>query len=324
MEYKPSKPLKIFANCVAAFIPDRKMRGRVRRAIKYNRFAEMRALKRVKQHWRDNGDNLTPARYDEYDLIFGIGTTCHIASILDFHNLRRFSTPFDGTGGTEPDGWGQKPNVWRNCRFNEKIDALCNEFRDYFNPSDLQIIGAPSCPLPHLYVINMRTNIRFLHFADSNISMELQMPDLQRRMSRRAQNLISAINKSNKILICWSHRTGAQRVMLDATVSDADIKNAVKKLHNKWPDKTFDLVFFEHDGNLDAYQVNKICVCDGAYRIQSNHFCNEPSYYYTLNRHHDISERIRINNSCGFTLAIEEALGNIHLSGRLSDMKFYD
>lgn len=278
----------------------------------------------IKRRWLDicHGAPLLPADTNAYDLVFAIGATCHMATKLSAHKLRKFSNPFDGTGGMQSGEFWSMPDVWRDSRFKEKIDSLCDGFKNYFNKKDLKFVSQwidPNRDIPHRHVVNIRTHIRFLHLISTNVSPELQMPDIQARMQRRGKNLIDSIEKSKKILICWTHQIGDQRAQLDATVPDKDIIDAIKKLKKKWPDKQFDMVFFEHDGIKHEYEFDKIRVCDGAYRIRSNHFLNEPAYKYKAKYNDAWTEK-----SLMYTPVIDEALDNIHLTDTLADMHYYD
>ena len=73
----------------------------------------------LKAKWleHENGQILLPGRFDEYDLIFCIGASCHGTTMLKHFDLRRFSTPFDYTAGIAPDGWLTTPDIYRDTRF---------------------------------------------------------------------------------------------------------------------------------------------------------------------------------------------------------------
>ena len=79
---------------------------------------------KLKAQWLEHNNNtiLIPGRFYEYDLVFAIGATCHVTTILDYFKLRRFSTPFDWTCGTEPDKWHSSTDVYRDSRFREKSE----------------------------------------------------------------------------------------------------------------------------------------------------------------------------------------------------------
>ena len=79
------------------------------------------------------------------------------------------------------------------------------------------------------------------------------------------------------------------------------------------------MVFFEHDGTKHEYEFDKIRVCDGAYRIRSNHFLNEPAYSHVVKyASHYEGQLVQ------YTPAVDEALDNIHLTDTLADMHYYD
>lgn len=235
---------------------------------------------RIKLKWLQctNGKLLLPGRNTEYDLVFAIGSTCHITTILDYFKLRRFSTPLEWTGGEAPENWCQLPDIYRDTRFREKIDAICNNFSEYMIPKDFQYVSEWTGNKVHHNVVNMRTHIRFLHHFPIDKSIEEYMPTFVETMQRRAKNLQDALKKSNKILICWLSTLWEQRAILENPVSDNDIKYAIKCLNKKFPNKQIDFVFFEHDGRLGHFEFERKNVTPDAVRIKSNHFLYDDEY----------------------------------------------
>ena len=264
----------------------------------------------VKQRWRycNGGVAPIPGRFVEYDLVFGIGSTCYVSHLLDFHDLRLFSSPFEWSGGIYPVDFFTKPGVSRNTRFAEKIDALCSRFENYLNPEDLVLYSAKTTGLEHHKVANMRTNIHFLHLFPVGESVENAMPFVIEKMSRRIDNMMANMDRAGRIMVCWAHRLWDQIDWNDAPVTDDEIISAYKKLAEIYPDKTIDFVFFEHDGAKKEYEYDKICVCEGAYRIRSNHFLTTDAYNYIKPR----------PQNRGALLCVDEMLDNIKLTGVLN------
>lgn len=145
----------------------------------------------VKKQWRRRCGGVAPlpGRFAEYDLVFAIGATCHISSLLIFHKLRTFSTPLDWTGGTEPEFYSSKPDVWRDSRFKEKINALCNDFKDWFNPGDLRPVSHWITKETHQSIVNIKTNIRWLHLFSNTESFELQIDKISQKMQMRSDKI---------------------------------------------------------------------------------------------------------------------------------------
>ena len=106
----------------------------------------------VKQKWKEiyGSDLLVPGRFLEYDLIFGIGATCHATSVLETHRLRRFSTPFDWTGGVPQLDWMAVPDVWRDTRFNNKINMLLRDFDGDFEQENFKLVSASEIGRAHV------------------------------------------------------------------------------------------------------------------------------------------------------------------------------
>lgn len=265
----------------------------------------------VKKQWRRRcgGAAPLPGRFAEYDLVFAIGATCHVSSLLAFHKLRTFSSPLEWTAGTEPEFWYSKPNIWRDSRFKEKINALCNDFKDWFNPGDLRPVSHWMAKEAHQGIINTKTNIRWMHLFSNKESFELQIDKIRQKMQMRSDRLLKAIAESERVLVCWVATVGDQCCLLEAPVSDKDIKDALKKLHKKWPGKEFDFVFFEHDGRKNIYEFDRIEVAPSAYRVRSNHFFNENAYRFVASYlEHIWPEPV-----------MAEMLDNVSLTDKLAD-----
>lgn len=261
----------------------------------------------LKSEWllHNNGELPLPGRFKEYDLIFGIGATCISTEMLDFFRLRRFTNPFDWTGGMEPENWQQQPDIHRDTRFHEKIQEICNKFKNTLNPEYYKHVSQWHGPRdPHHNIVNIKTRVRYMHEFPANKSIMQHMPEFMNKMERRINNLYNAIEQSKKILVVWIASIGDQRAVLEQPVPAKDIKWAVNQMKKLYPDKEFDFVFFEPDGTLGKFEYKKIMVATGAYRILSNHFFVDSEYNF-------ISQSPEHRPH---THVVSEMLDNIHLS----------
>ena len=110
----------------------------------------------LKSEWLKHNNNTAPipGTKKEYDLVFCIGPTCHGTTLLKSFNLRTFSTPFDWTLGPNPKD-SNEPDVRRDSRFHQKIQALCNNFKDWLNPQYFKYISRLIGPNDiHHHIIN--------------------------------------------------------------------------------------------------------------------------------------------------------------------------
>lgn len=315
---------KFFANLVAGFVWNKNKRRSVRNKILRKVKIEVKKIETpedfkkryvsVKQKWREVcGENtpLRPGRFAEYDLIFGIGSTCHVTTILGEHKLRRFSTPLDWTGGVAPVGWYGLPDVHRDSRFNEKIDMLISGFRDAFVFDNFKLVCADGLPKrEHHIVADVKNNIRYIHHFPMDKSIESYFPEFLDTMKRRTDRLMKSIELSGKILIVWIHRISDQTDILDKVVSDEEAVLALNKLKQAYPDKEFDIVFFEADGTKAEYEFDKITVTDGVYKIRSNHYLEEDAYRFKYKYRNMRVQPI-----------VAEALDNIALTDLLKDVQ---
>lgn len=301
---------KFIANILCLFIPNKKIRHKLRDSFCRPRVSKQKYIN-IKQQWKQhgNGEKLLPARFEKYDLVFGIGSVCHVRMYLDIFKLVRFSTPLDWTGTLPPSNFSQSFDLYRDTKFKEKIDFVCNNFAGYYEPKDMRLLSDGfNLNQQHHQVVNIKTQITFRHLFPIDISMEQFLPQFCDIMARRTKRLINAIENSDKILIVWMHRVFDHRDVADKPVPDQDIKNAVEKLNKRFPGKKFDLVFFEHDGYKDKFEYEKQEVMPGAYRILSNHWCtaSEYGYKYTF-----LNLPFHTPSLC-----VAEALDNISLTGK--------
>lgn len=312
---------KLFANLIAGLVWNGEKRRAVRKKILRKVKIEVKAVQNpedfkkrymaVKKKWREVcGENapLRPGRFAEYDFIFGIGSTCHVASVLDRHMFRKFSTPLDWTGGAEPLGYWVLPDVWRDTRFNEKINMMMRDFEGDFELNNFKQVCVSTVGRQHHVVVDVKNNIRYMHTFPINKSLEMHFPEFQEMMKKRVDRFNRAIEKSQKILIVWIHRFADQVELQDQVVSDDDAISAIEKLKKKYPGKDIDIVFFEHDGTKAEYEFDKITVTDGVYRVRSNHYLEEDAYRYK-HKYNDLKVQP----------IIAEALDNIVLTDLLKE-----
>lgn len=301
---------KFIANILCLFIPNKKIRHKLRDSFCRPRVSKQKYIN-IKQQWKQhgNGEKLLPARFEKYDLVFGIGATCHVRRYLDIFKLARFTTPLDWTAGAWPCNFDKIPGIGRDSRFREKIECLYNDFNGYYNPEDMRIVNLAVAPgIAHQHIVNIKTGIFIPHIFPFDVSMEQYMPTFRETIKRRADRLINAIKQSDKILIVWMNHVFDYRTIHDLPVPDIDIINAVKRLNKKFAGKQIDFVFFEHDGTKDKFEYEKQEVAPGAYRILSNHFFLASEYGY----------KYKLPSTPFFipSLCIAEALDNISLTGK--------
>lgn len=263
--------ITLLANMAGAFIPSRRLRHTVRRKIRNIYIKKL--YTDIKQEWNRRGPAPIPARYTEYDVVLAIGARCAISDVLKCFKLRTFSNPFEWTEGLDKDTETQL----LDSGFIRKITALYNDFEDYFNFEDFEIRSGDKI-YQHLPMVNKKHRIGWWHIFPLDQSWERSFPAVREKVMRRFNRMIEKISNSNRILFVWSDGVLNQRGTFINPVSDDDIKSAMKMLAKKWPGKHFDIVFFQHDGTKDKFEFDKIQVCEGAYRIKSNHFDLENAY----------------------------------------------
>lgn len=149
---------KFIANMLCLFIPNKKIRHKLRDSFCRPRVSKQKYIN-IKQQWKQhgNGEKLLPARFEKYDLVFGIGATCHVRRYLDIFKLVRFTTPLDWTAALPPQNFSQSFDLYRDTKFKEKIDFVCNNFAGYYEPQDMRLLSDHIKPdLQHHHVVNIK------------------------------------------------------------------------------------------------------------------------------------------------------------------------
>lgn len=158
----------------------------------------------------------------EYDFIFSLGEDCGCTVYLKKFNLRKASYPFD----------------WiTNASFEQRIDMLVNNFKDFFNIEDFELI--PNDYAKNDFYNNTKTGFYFYHDFPKNSKLSEKFLEVKEKYMRRITRLYNDINEAKNILIVWYSR--------DKILSDDRLKIAHEKLKNKFKNKEITLVILEND-----------------------------------------------------------------------------
>lgn len=165
----------------------------------------------------------------EYDIVYSIGRDCANSSFLKKRGLRVTSGPFD---------WLTKAD------FETRIRLICQDFADFLNKADLQIMEKP----PHIitdtacdYYENMRTGFYFYHDFPAGVPLDESYPQIKEKYDRRIARFIKKVQEKERVLLVWfSH---------EPTVNRLDVKTLCDSVCKKF-NKRIDFLLIEHDGNV--------------------------------------------------------------------------
>lgn len=165
----------------------------------------------------------------EYDIVYSIGRDCANSTFLKKRGLRVTSGPFD---------WLTKAD------FETRIQLICQDFVDFLNKDDLQIMEKPT----HIatdtacdYYENKRTGFYFYHDFPAGMPLDESYPLVKEKYDRRIARFLKKVQEEERVLLVWfSH---------EPTVNKLDVKtlcDAVCKRFNK----RIDFLLIEHDENV--------------------------------------------------------------------------
>lgn len=164
---------------------------------------------------------------NKFDLVVSIGEDCACTSYLRRCNLQNFSYPFD----------------WlTNAPIENRIDLICNDFKDFLNPEDLEIMQKPTAfkaDPKHDYYKNNKNELYFWHDFPNETSFQSSYLKVSEKYQRRIERLYNDIENSQKILFTWLSHTKLH--------SEDEIQEAYQKLNMKFKNKEIYLLVIENN-----------------------------------------------------------------------------
>lgn len=169
---------------------------------------------------------------EKYDLIVSLGAQCSCSQLLRSLNLQDYSFPFDWLGGGE---------------LKTRVSLVINNFKDFLNLEDLELIGSRTNPEPCDIYKNNKTDIVFNHDFQIGMPIENTYPFVKEKYQRREKRLLNLITQSKKILFMYIEALG------NPEYSAEYIKEAYDKLKNAYPDKElyFKYIYLTKDNSND-------------------------------------------------------------------------
>lgn len=167
----------------------------------------------------------------KYDIIYLLGSNCACALYLNKNNLRNTSGPLDWVVGLD---------------FKQKIDLILNDFKEYCNLEDLEIITSKNECNPHISCKNKKNGCYFFHDFPMNVPLETSYHQVAEKYERRIKRFYDNIYTKEKVLLVW--------FSLDIETPLEDIKQASEKLNKKFG-KEINLLCIEHNENLSEKEI---------------------------------------------------------------------
>lgn len=167
----------------------------------------------------------------KYDFIFSMGERCYTSMSLDACHLRKYSSPFDWLSGGSFEG---------------RVEMLNNEFKDFLNVEDLEIVGTTEDKHHNIPCYNRKTDILFLHDFQINKTVEQSIDAVKTKYERRIARLLKFLSvKNSNILITYAEIPDSKYKIVD----DSILINAVEKLNKKF-NANIHLFYIAHDEKM--------------------------------------------------------------------------
>lgn len=179
-------------------------------------------------------------KFLKYNLFVSLGEDCACTSYLRDCKLQFASFPFD----------------WlTHASFEKRIELVCNNFKDFLNFNDLYNLNFEKNPDIHFDSYgNKSTDFYHYHDFAPGVPLDESYPDVKAKYDRRIKRFYREIKTAKEILFVWFSR--------DKKLSDEQLKSALSKLNEKFPNKKIDLLILENNfemtnKNIEEYQISE-------------------------------------------------------------------
>ncbi len=168
------------------------------------------------------GQDLQKIYTKKYDLVFSLGEACPCTQAIRGSRLQFASFPFD----------------WVICMdIISRAKELCSGFKNWFNKEDLVFVEKRPYEPKNVYR-NIKTNVHFIHDFPSDKTFEESYDEVNSKYERRAKRIISYIENSNRVLICYIQSTNNKN-----EISDNDLQEVIKIFKERFKNTEFDLLY---------------------------------------------------------------------------------
>ena len=160
-----------------------------------------------------------------YDFIFGLGRACACSQTLRKAGLQHLSLPWDWIA---VDFDHDAPDLL------DRVDTICNDFKDWFNREDFVYISPNAGPGKDQYK-NSRSGVIFLHDFPKGVPLDESFPSIKEKYERRISRFVQLIRSAQRpILIVCMDSPMASPTPLD------DCRKARERLAAHFPGAKFE------------------------------------------------------------------------------------
>lgn len=207
----------------------------------------------------------------KYDLILPLGENCSCAEILKKAELRKFSLPFDWSGLE----YGNKDSSGGLCT---KCELIFNDCSNLFNLEDLEILKDRDDG-KHLFVVNKKTGLRYMHDFDREIPLETQYNNVFFKYKRRIERLYEKLNKSKSILIVYNRVVTKKYYRTKDFFNPYFLYGILYRFKQRWKYKNFNFLCFLHDENIPVTEYREEIINNKITYVYLNNMCQTKDVY---------------------------------------------
>lgn len=175
----------------------------------------------------------------KYDCVFSLGSACFSAELLTKAKLRVFSSPFDWlSGGT----------------FDERVELICNDFKDFLNIEYLEKIGEIDYPENCNIYKNNNSGLIFHHDFPKAEELSLSFQKVKDKYDNRINRLNEKLCNSQNSLIVY------MEILEDRMNKDEEINSKIEKINNKFDKRNIDILYIKHNKEMKdkEYKISQI------------------------------------------------------------------
>jgi hypothetical protein len=248
-------------------------------------------------------------------MIIPIGKNCFPELILRFYNLYGEATPLGAIHNVENiERYKEISGIYG---FKGKMELIINNFENYLEIHDLEVILENDCTPPeHMVIGNKRTGLSIYHTFPAVAGGEIESFyfSAKEKFDKRIKSFYSKINNARKILIIFidcNWNNGKEESYINSYNNTEYIDNNVileqaEKLHKVYPEKTIHYLFLEHDRNKVMGEIDRIQLNENIIRYRANHIYLNKNTIWSYNKDNSPKEYEII--------AVEKILSKIKLN----------
>jgi len=172
-----------------------------------------------------------------YDIAFSMGFSCGGSLALRKAGLQFASYPLD---------WIGAPGVVRSARM------VAEGFPRWFEREDLQLVDVRGGSFQNNVYLNRRTGFGFPHDFSRFQTFDEAFPPTAEKYARRVSRFLSAVESAKTALVIYIERP------IDPRAPDGDLVEARRILSERYPETSFDLVYFHRAAGADGFAEESV------------------------------------------------------------------